>query len=187
MTTIYLTNKDNEDQSVINPYYIEINAVKIEDDCASIIQKEINKADVDFGTDSVTWFIDLKQRKRVITIHGSIDRYSNRTSGWAASAVHDAGVVKKRLIWMWDVGGTVKIYVGTAADGYWDQADSGDENNIIEGTIGKIKFTEGGDDHIKRGKDSEDYPKSVNETPDKVAVVNKYDIILTLIKGTSYA
>ena len=178
MTTVYITNSENTWQST--KYYIEIYAGKIETDCTTQIQTELlkPKGKSKWGSESLTYFIDLQKRVKAITITGHIDKYSNRTSVWAASAVHDAGVVKLRIEAMWDLGGPIRVYAGTASDGYYDVANSGTDNYIIDGMITKIKFIEGGDDHIDRTSDSESYPSSSK------ALVDKYEIIMSVTKGT---
>ena len=182
MTTVYITNEDNDIQT--NKYYIQIYPIKITTDVgadtAPLPRQRAPGAQQD--ADSSVMFIDLQKRTQAVTIHGHIDKYSNRASNWAASSpvAHDAGVVKLRLQQMADRGGTNKIYVGTAADGYYDITNSGVDNNIMEGKIIKVSFTETGSDHIDRVSDSEDYPSASRK------IVDKYEVIIQVRTGTNY-
>jgi len=179
MTSVYLTNADNSIQST--KYYIEIIANKIETDCTPTIATTLQrpKSPINQGSDSITTFIDLQQRTKIITIYGYIDKYSNRASNWAANAVHDAGVVKQRLERMYDRGGANKLYVGTAADGYYNITNSGVANYIMVGLITKMKITESDTDHIDRISNSEDYPSATRK------IADKYDVIITIQEGAT--
>lgn len=188
MTKVYLSNVDNTWQSATpsNVYYIEIETTKIEYDKqiepVAILRKYITKNQWP-GTPE-TAFIDFLHRPSAVTIYGSIDKYSNRTSGWAASAVNDASVVRKRIEWMQSAGGTVKLIVGLG-DGYYNRANAlqtgscgGSVNGeVYEGLI-TTKFTEDTSDHADRTSDSESYPSATK------AIVNSYDLVLTLQPGT---
>ena len=181
MTNVYITNADNDIQGTT--YYIKIYPTKITTDVAANPRPlPYPQEDSQQDTDSTTMFIDLQERTRVVTIHGYIDKYSNRASNWAASSpiAHDAGVVKLRLERMTDRGGLNKIYVGTAEDGYYDIGNSGVENNIIEGKIMKVSFTETASDHIDRTSGSESYPSATRK------IVDKYEIIIQVRTGTNY-
>ena len=178
MTKVIITNANNT-IATAGPYYIEIEATKIEFDNTANIQTTLEKpkAPAKQSTVSETKFIDLQKRAKIITIYGVIDKYSNRASlGGAASEVHDAGVVRKRLDYLWDRGGTNRLYIGYG-DGYYNRADTSTENEYTEGIIEKMKFTEGGADHVDRISNSEDYPSGTKEK------VMQYDVIITFHKG----
>lgn len=181
MTTVYVTNADNVIQDT--KYYIKIYPVNITTDIGSNpvpkpYPREANQQDAA----SMTFCIDLQERNTSVTVQGYIDKYSNRASNWAVSSpiAHDAGVVKLRLQQMADRGGLNKIYVGTAADGYYDVTNAGVDNNIIEGKIIKISFTETAADHIDRTSTSEDYPSATKE------VVEKYEVIIQIRSAIDY-
>jgi len=179
MTNVYVTNKDNNIQDT--PYYIKIYPTKITIDIAANpkpLPKPKGPAKQD--ADSTTMFIDLQDRTKAVTIQGYIDKYSNRASNWTADAVHDAGVVKLRLERMADRGGLNKIYVGTAVDGYYNISNSSTADNIIEGKILKVSFTETASDHIDKASGTEDYPSATKK------IVDKYEIIIQIRAGTTY-
>ena len=181
MTKVYLTNADNDvtNGESDDKYYIEVEASKIEFDYTSNIQKVLEKPKSLGNQDeaSETYFIDTQKRAKLITIYCTFDKYANRGSGWAASAVDDASVVRKRLEFMYDRGGVNKIYIGYG-DGYKDR--NGDaENEVYEGVIQKMKVTEGGGDHIIKSTDTEDYPGSTS-----YAKILQYDAIITFHLGT---
>jgi hypothetical protein len=179
MTTVYLTNADNDVQT--NKYYIKIYPTKIETDLAANTGPlEYPRAPQSQDVDSKLMFIDLQRRTKAVTVAGYIDKYSKRASNWAADAAHDAGVVKLMLEQMADRGGVNKMYVGTAADGYYDITDTGVDNNIIEGKITKIKVTEVSSDHIDRTEDSEDYPSASRK------IVDKYEVTIQIMEGEDY-
>jgi len=178
MTKVYITNTSNT-IATDGPYFIEIEATKIEFDNTSNIQTilELPKAPDKQFSEAITKFIDLQKRAHVITVYGIIDKYSNKASlGGAAVVMQDAGVVRKRLDYMWDRGGVNKLYIGYG-DGYYNRANSSTENEVYEGVIEKMKFSEGGADHVNRPTGSEDYPSAT------VAKVTQYDVILTFHKG----
>lgn len=189
MTKVYLSNKDNTWQSA-TPYYIEIETTKIEYDKqnepVATLRKFITKNQ--WPATPQTTFLDFLHRPNAVTIYGSIDKYSNRDSSWAASAVNDAGVVRKRIEWMADAGGTVKLIIGKD-DGYYNRQNSGVQTGnfgvgtvngeVFEGML-TLKFTETEHDHADRplAVTSESYPSAVKE------IVNSYDVVLTLTIGT---
>ena len=192
MTKVEISNKDNTYQS--NTYYIEIEAIKIDYDYQSQIQTELYKpkAKSKWGTAAVTYFVDLQQKIKVITITGYIDRFSNRSSSWTANKVTDVAVVRQRLEYMWEYGGTIKFIIGRG-DFYRNIADSGYRTgtfsggsinaHVAEGMITKLNFVEGSDDHIDRGTpgvapDSENYPNAVKER------VDKYLVTISIKEGT---
>jgi len=76
-------------------------------DCTPTIASTLQrpKSPGNQGSDSITTFIDLQQRAKIITVYGYIDKYSSRLSNWAPKPMHDAGVVKRQLEWMYDKGG----------------------------------------------------------------------------------
>lgn len=189
MTKVYLTNSANT-VATDGPYYIEINAAKIEYDYQSNIKTvlEYPKGTDNQDTVSETYFIDLQQRAKTLTITGRIDRYSNRTSAWVASAVNDVGVVAKRIEYMWNRGGVNKLILGYG-DGYYNVANiavlaTGEQ---ITGVIEKCKISEAdGADHISRPYTSEDYPSPLPlpaTSANQVKVVTSYDIIITFREG----
>ncbi len=184
MTTIYITNEDNDIQTT-DKYYIKIYPIKITTDLGSNpAPKPFPRAPTQAEQDkaSQTFCIDLQDRNISVTIQGYIDKYSNRASNWAASSpiAHDAGVVKLRLQQMADRGGINKLYVGTAADGYYDVNNSGVDNNIIEGKIIKVSFTETAADHIDRATGTENYPSAAK------AIVDKYEVIIQVRTAIDY-
>jgi len=180
MTKVYLTNADNEvtNSESDDKYYIEVQASKIEYDYTSNIQKILERAKSLGNQDSAsdTYFIDTQKRAKIITVYCSFDKYANRTSGWSASAVDDASVVRKRLEFMYDRGRVNKVYIGYG-DGYDDRNGDG-EDEVHTCVIAKMKISEGGHDHIVKSTDTEDYPGS-----DSAAKVIQYDAIITLRLG----
>lgn len=188
MTKVYLTNSDNT-IATAGPYYIEINAVKIEYDYQSNVKTilEYPKGTTNQGTVSETYFIDMQQRAKVLTITGRIDRYSNRGSGWLCVIVHDVGVVRQRLEYMWNRGGVNKLMIGKG-DGYYDVTNTSAMPNgtAITGVIMKMKISESGGDHYARTVSSEDYPSSVvpsTAASDQVKIVGAYDVMFTFHEG----
>jgi len=180
MTNVYITNEDNTIQTD-HKYYIKIYPIKITTDIGADpkpLPKPKGPALQDAA--STTMFIDLQNRTKAVTIHGYIDKYSNRASNWAESVVHDAGVVKLRLERMADRGGLNKIYVGTAVDGYYDVNNDGVDNNIITGKIIKVSFTETASDHIDRASGTENYPSATKK------IVDKYEVIIQIRSGATY-
>lgn len=187
MTKVYLSNKDNTWQ-VATPYYIEIEATKIEYDSQNEPIATLNKfiTKNQWPGTPETKFLDFLHRPIAVTIYGYIDKYSNRASDWTASVVNDASVVRKRIEWMADSGGTVKLIIGLG-DGYYDRANALQTGSFGGGTVNgevfegmiTLKFTETDSDHIDRGATvtSESYPSAVKER------VDKYEIVLALTKG----
>jgi len=180
MTHVYLTNAGSG-QSF--GYYIRINAYKIEWDFQANINTilEMPKGSNNQGNEPVTYFIDLQQRAKIVTIYGIIDMYSRRTSSWTPNPVNDVGVIRKEIEYMWGRGkGVLQMYIGYG-EGYCDvngAPTSGGYTDLLRGEILKFKVTEMGDDHVLRSSGSEDYPQNTN-----IGRPIMYDIILTFRVG----
>jgi hypothetical protein len=188
MTTVILTNEDNDVQTT--KYYVKIYTTKIETDLTPTIASTLErpKSSANWGSASITQFIDLQQRGKTITVYGYIDKYSDRKSDWTAKTytdtptsntdlAHDAGVVKQMIESMYDKGGSINLYVGTAADGYYNQANSAATNYMINGLILKAKIVEDDSDHVDRTSGSEDYPRATRE------ITDKYNVVIQVRKG----
>ena len=136
MTHIHITNADNTLQPVPNKYYIEIEATKLEFDDQIVMQNtlEYPKEQSDQTAASDTYFIDLQKRAHIVNITGRIDKYANRDSNWSALVVQDVSVVRKRLQYMLDRGGTHKLYIGLN-DGYYNRANTATENEVYDVAI----------------------------------------------------
>ena len=179
MTHIHITNADNTLQPVPNKYYIEIEATKLEFDDQIVMQNtlEYPKEQSDQTAASDTYFIDLQKRAHIVNITGRIDKYANRDSNWSALVVQDVSVVRKRLQYMLDRGGTHKLYIGLN-DGYYNRANTATENEVYDVAILKINFTEEAADHVDKTTGDENYPSGVS------AKIMSYDIIMQCRIGT---
>jgi len=176
VTTIYLTNSGNTLQT--DTYYIEIESAKLEFSNQANIKTVLEKAKAPKkqNTAAETLFIDLQQRAKVVTVTGHIDKKSRKASlGGATSPMQDVSVIRKILTYMWELGGTQKLYIGYG-DGYYNRANSGTENEYFTGLIEKIDFTEEPGEHIDRASDSDSYPSAVKEKANSYVVVFSFRI-----------
>jgi hypothetical protein len=190
MTNVYITNVNNTISSQ-GPYFVMIECTNIDRDYVNNIKVTLNrpKAPASQNSASITQFIDLQQKNKVVTVTGYIDRYSLALDNNLVpiSSVHDAGVIKQILEFMFDRGGTNQMVIGRG-DGFYDITNSTGYIETITGILTRMTIKEDYSDRISKSTTSNDYPSSIpsptkNNQADQIKIPNKYAVTITIIEG----